>query len=81
MPQGKIKMYNEDKSFGFIKPDDGSNDIFFTSARCARVTKSPSAKSSPSRWGRSEAWKVERDQRRFSSGGFGSGRALRKISK
>jgi cold shock protein len=29
MPQGKIKMYNDDKGFGFIKPDAGDSDIFF----------------------------------------------------
>jgi cold shock protein len=28
MATGKIKMWNEEKGFGFIKPDDGA-DIFF----------------------------------------------------
>jgi CspA family cold shock protein len=29
MPQGKIKLYNEQKGYRFIQPDDGGNNVFF----------------------------------------------------
>ena len=30
MPTGKIRMFKEDRGFGFIKPDEGDGpDIFF----------------------------------------------------
>ncbi len=33
--QGTVKFYNADKWFGFIVPEDGSEDLFFHITQCS----------------------------------------------
>jgi hypothetical protein len=52
MPTGKVKMFNEDRGFGFIKPDAMEALTFsFTSPRCAKAMKLRGISPSALKWG------------------------------
>jgi cold shock protein len=57
MPTGTVKFFNNEKGFGFIRPDDGSRDVF---VHVSAVTRSGLTTLSE---GQRVSFDVEPDQR------------------
>jgi hypothetical protein len=58
MPQGTVKWFNEEKGYGFITPNDGSEDLFVRHARKVGKDASPwrKAQASPTKSPRAERY-------------------------
>lgn len=57
MPTGTVKFFNADKGFGFLQPDDGSQDSF------VHISAVERSGLSSLREGQKVSWEVVQDRR------------------